>query len=151
MTYDIPVWHPFVVHFPIALLLLGGAVAVAYLVTGRGLWRAVTGLVVGTGALGAWVANATGEAMYTHVEGTPIVEELVGRHESLGAWAMWVGAAAFLAWLGVSLWRWRTANDRPARDPIGLRLLVAVPAVTSAILVVLTGRLGGLMVWGIAG
>lgn len=151
MPYEIPVWHPLVVHFPIALLLLGGGVAVAYLVTGHAFWRAVTGLAVGLGGLGAWVANATGEAMYTHVEGTPIVEELVGRHEALGGWAMWAGAAAFLAWLGVSLWRRRTPHDLPARDPLGLRLLVAAPAVASAVLVVLTGRLGGLMVWGVAG
>lgn len=151
MTYEIPVWHPFVVHFPIALLVLGGGVAVAYAATGRALWRAVTGLLVTFGTLGAWAANATGEALYAHVEGTPIVEELVGRHEALGNWTLALSASATLAWLAILIWRRRTGRGVEEPDPLGLRLLVAALALAAAVLVALTGRLGGVMVWGVAG
>lgn len=151
MTYEIPVWHPFVVHFPIALLVLGGGVAVVYAVAGRALWRAATGLLVAFGTLGAWAANATGDSLYAHVEGTPIVEELVGRHEALGTWTLALGAAATLVWLGVLAWRRRTGRSFDEPDPLAVRLLVAALALAAAVLVVLTGRLGGIMVWGIAG
>lgn len=150
MTYEIPVWHPLVVHFPIALLLLGGVVAVGYAATGRALWRAMTGLLVSAGTLGAWAANATGEALYAHVEGAPIVEELVGRHELLGQWAFVLGVAATLGWLGVSGWWRRSGRDREP-DPLAARLVLAALALAAAVLVVLTGRLGGVMVWGVAG
>lgn len=150
MTYEIPVWHPFVVHFPIALLVLGGGVAAAYAMSGRALWRAVTGLLVAFGTLGAWAANATGEALYAHVEGTPIVEELVGRHEALGNWTLALGAAATAVWLGVLAWRRRAGRTFDEPDPLGVRLAVAALALAAAVLVVLTGRLGGVMVWGVA-
>lgn len=149
MTYEIPVWHPLVVHFPIALLLLGGGVAVVYAATGRALWRAGTGLLVSLGTLGAWAANATGEALYAHVEGSPIVEELVGLHELLGKWTLALGAAATLVWLGVLAWRRRTERDHEP-DPLAVRLVLAVLALAAAVLVALTGRLGGVMVWGVA-
>lgn len=155
MDYDIPTWHPIVVHFPIALLIFGGGLAVLYAATGRDPWRTVTGLAVGLGTLGALVANRTGEALYEQVEGTPIVEELVGRHETFGEWALWLGIAATLAWGGAMLWRRRAAlgteaRDPEARDPLGVRLLVAALALAAAVLVALAGHLGGTMVWGIA-
>ncbi len=151
MTYEIPVWHPFVVHFPIALLLLGGGVAVVYAATGRTLWRAVTGLLVSVGTLGAWAANATGETLYAHVEGAPIVEELVGRHELFGKWTLALGAAATLVWLGVLAWRRRSGRAFDEPDPLAVRLVLAALVLAAAVLVALTGRLGGVMVWGVAG
>ena len=151
MTYEIPTWHPFLVHFPIALFVLGGGAGVLYAVTGRELWRVATGLTLGLGTFGALLANRTGETLHEQVEGTPIVEELVERHEAFGEWALWVGLAAFLVWLGVMLWRRRKERAPEERDPLGLRLVVATLALAAAVLVVLAGRLGGIMVWGVAG
>lgn len=149
MDYVIPTWHPFAVHFPVAFLLLGALAGVVWAATGRALWRSVTGLAVGLGTLGALAANRTGEALHDEVEGTPIVEELVERHEQFGDWALWLGLAAVLAWVGVVVWRRRREFGAEEPTPLGLRLLVAALAVAAAVLVLLAGRLGGTMVWGV--
>lgn len=149
MNIEIPYWHPVVVHFPIALLLFGAAMAVVYAVVGRAFWRGVTLLAFAVGTLGAWAAVQSGETIHDAVEGTPIVEELVERHEEFGEWALWLGVATSLLLLGIEVWN-RRAN-RDAADPVALRLAVLALALAAAALVARAGHLGGLMVWGVAG
>ena len=151
MDYVIPTWHPFLVHFPIVLLLLAGGLSVGYAVTGRALWRTLTGAALGLGTLGALFANRTGEALHDEVEGTPIVEVFVEQHEEFGEWALWLGAGATLVWLGVTVWQRRTARSLDVRDPLWARLLLAGLALAAAVLVLRAGHLGGIMVWGVAG
>ncbi len=149
MDLTIPYWHPVVVHFPIALLLFGAAAAVVYGVLGRAFWRGVALLAFAAGTVGAWAAVWTGETLEEAVEGEPVVEALVGRHEDLGEWTLWVSAAVLVLLVGTTVWRWRTG--RTESDPIALRIAVAILAVAAAVLVAMTGHLGGQMVWGIPG
>ncbi|MDX1530616.1 MAG: DUF2231 domain-containing protein, partial [Rhodothermales bacterium] len=107
MDYTIPVWHPAVVHFPIALLVFGAASAAAYAAVGRPFWRRVALLAFVPGTALAGVAIETGEALYDEVEGTPIVEELVGRHETLAEWTFWIGVLVTLALAAAEVWRRR--------------------------------------------
>lgn len=151
VQYEIPVWHPVVVHFPIALLTFGAGAAVAYAVLGRAFWRRVALLAVAPGAVLAWAAVATGEALYEEVEGTPLVEELIERHEVLGEWAFWVSLIAAAALAGVTLWLRRTGSDPARPEPLALRLGVAALVAAAAVLVLLAGRSGGTMVWGVPG
>lgn len=150
MDYQIPVWHPFIAHFPVALLLFGALTAAVYGVLGRAFWREVSALAVGAGALGALATYLTGDALYEMVEGTPIVEELVGLHEVLGLWTVGLSLGAFGVLAGITAWQ-RMRRSQSVRDPLALRALAAVLAGAAGVLVVLTGRLGGLMVWGAAG
>lgn len=148
MDLEIPYWHPVVVHFPIALLLFGAAAAVVYAVLGRAFWRGVALLGFAVGTAGAWAAVWTGETLEEAVEGEPVVDALVGRHEDLGEWTLWVSAAALVVLIGVTVWAWHT---KPEHEHLALRLAVAVLALAAAVLVAMTGHLGGQMVWGIPG
>lgn len=147
MDLEIPYWHPVVVHFPIALVVFGAAAALVYAALGRAFWRGVALLAFVAGTLGAWAANVTGETIYEAVEGTPVVEALVDRHETYGEWALWMSAAAALV-LGGAAWTQRAKGGEP--DPLGWRLVAVALALAAAVLVVLAGHLGGTMVWGVS-
>ncbi|MEM1044328.1 MAG: DUF2231 domain-containing protein [Bacteroidota bacterium] len=148
MDLTIPYWHPAVVHFPIALLLFGAAAAVVYGALGRAFWRGVALLAFAAGTAGAWAAVRTGKTIYEAVEGEPVVEALVGRHQALADWTLWVSAAVLAVLAGAAVWTRRTGRAGP--DPLVLRLAVTGLAVAAAVLVAMTGRLGGQMVWGVA-
>lgn len=149
MDLEIPYWHPVVVHFPIALILFGAAAAVVYAVVGRAFWRGVALLAFALGALGAWAANETGETIYNEVEGTPVVEAFVDRHEAYGEWALWLSVATALVLAAATWWAQRAGQAGRRRDPLAWRLVVVVLGVAAAVLVALAGHLGGTMVWGV--
>ncbi len=150
MPYEVPYLHPAVVHFPIALLGLGGAVALVYAAVGRAFWREAALLLCLVGAVGAVAATRTGEALEEAVEGEPMAELFLADHERYGEWTQWASLLAVAALGGVTVWRRRIAPRHATRpDPLGVRVLAALPAVAAAGLAVQAGRLGGLMVWGV--
>lgn len=149
MDLVIPYWHPVVVHFPVALIPFGAVAAVVYAATGRALWRTVALLAFVAGALGAWASVATGESIYEEVEGTPVVETFVERHETYGEWALWTSVATVVLLAGRAGWSWRAERGSEGRDPFWLRGSVLALALAAAVLVALAGHLGGLMVWGV--
>ena len=103
--YRIPFLHPLLVHFPLVLLLLGAGAAAMYLALGRAVWRKAGLILFVLGAASAWAAAETGPALYQAVEGDPLVEEVVGRHQDGAAWTVWSSALAALAFGFVSLAR----------------------------------------------
>lgn len=157
--YEIPFLHPLVVHFPLVLLLLGAGTAMLYAVLGRGVWRRASLALLVLGTAGAWAAEQTGHTLYEAVEGEPIVEEVVGRHEASAEWTVLVSAFGAFVFTGLSLLavlrRPKPAEGeespppRPPREPIWGRLLGLLPALAAAALVAWTAHLGGIMVWGI--
>lgn len=157
--YEIPYLHPLLVHFPLVLLLLGAAAATLYAALGRGVWRRTALVLFLLGTAGAWAAERTGHALAQAVEGDPIVEQVVERHEAAAEWTVLVSAFAAFAFTGLSLVavvrRPKPVADgeepppRPKREPLWGRFLALVPAVAAAVLVAWTAHLGGIMVWGI--
>lgn len=165
--YEIPFLHPLLVHFPLVLLLLGAAAAGLYLVLGRAVWRQAGLVLFLLGTLGAWAAGETGHDLHNAVEGDPIVEQVIDRHESGAEWTLWMSALAAFGFGLVSLTRVSVPRlrrpksgddaeaDAPApvvvsrREPLWGRLLVILPAWAAAGLVAWTAHLGGIMVWGV--
>lgn len=156
--YEIPFLHPLAVHFPLVLILLGAGAAGLYLVLGRAGWRQAGLILFVLGTLSAWVAQETGHALEAAVEGDPIVEEVVERHEAGAAWTIWTSALAAVAFGVASAARLRRpkppaeGEEAPpprTREPLWGRLLVVLPAGLAAALVAWTAHLGGIMVWGV--
>lgn len=157
--YEIPFLHPLAVHFPLVLLLLGAGAAMFYLVLGRAVWRKAGLMLFALGALGAWAAGETGHTLYNAVEGDPIVEEVVGTHETGAEWTLVMSLLATGAFGLVSLTRLRrprpaadgeeAAPAAPRREPMWGRLLTVLFALAAAALVAWTAHLGGIMVWGV--
>lgn len=90
--------HPAAVHFPIALLTVGWAAAVA------GRWRdwpaEAASWLLWLGTLAAWAAMGLGLLAESTAAHVPPAWRTVSRHETLAYWT--VGYFTALA-----LWRWR--------------------------------------------
>ncbi len=151
LQYKLPILHPLAVHFPIVLIGVGGGgVALVWLVRGTAFWRRATLLLFTLGMAGALFAYFTGEPMEEHVEGTPIVEELVGLHEDMALYTLYLTGLTLVLLAAVSLWlERRTTVERDPNDPLAARILLALLALGAAALVAWTGHIGSTMVWGV--
>lgn len=133
--------HPAVVHFPIALLLLGAVVAVAAAFAPR--WRLplIATVLLALGAIGSVVATQTGESQGEMVGETPAIETVLDQHE---AWAERTQTAAIVATLfavaALCTTRWPVA----AR---GLGIVTAAGALLVTWCVIQTGHYGGQLVY----
>ena len=167
--YEIPFLHPLLVHFPLVLVLLGGAAAGFYVLLGRGVWRRAALVLFALGAVSAWAAAETGHTLHEAVEGDPVVDQIVGRHQAAAEWTVWMSALAAVVFAGLSAvavlrrapappdeeaapprrrW-WPGRGGRSRREPLWGRVLGLLPAMAAAALVAYTAHLGGLMVWGV--
>lgn len=144
-------WHPFIVHFPIVLLALGGLLALLDLLVGgspgRGAsWRcglaAARDLATFSGGLAALASVVTGDSDASALRvGGPAVRALEA-HEQAGSIVVWValGALAAVAWERAE--RRRPGGSRPRLARWAARVLQ-----TAALVVVLrAGWLGGRLV-----
>ncbi len=129
--------HPMVVHFPIALLLVGFLADLLYLffkkevcLSKAGLWL----MVLGT--LGAAAAFLSGH-LFTSEPTDGSIVEIFERHETLALVTLLVMAAGSILRLAL-MW---LKNDKPA-----YRWIVFGLYALGAGLVGLTGHLGGTMV-----
>jgi uncharacterized membrane protein len=147
LNYTIPVNHPIVVHFPIALAFVALAFALGWLVRNRAYWLNVTFWLTALAWIGTLVALRTGELMEEQGEGIAIVDEFVHLHEDMGEWASWA-LGACLVWLLFALWHSR--NDvQQSGTRLWIRIVALVLLVVAAALVGLTGHIGGIMTWGV--
>ncbi len=151
-AYRIPYWHPLAVHFPLVLLLLAAGAAAAYAAVGTAVWRVAALVLLGLGAVGAWAAGQTGEALEAAVEGEPMAERFLDAHEQAAGWTAWAAAAGAVAFAGATATRrrWQNPGQRAGREPLALRLVLFLLALAPALLVAYTAHLGGLMVWGVS-
>jgi len=124
-------FHPLVVHFPVALWLT------SFLFDILGLWKkqpffaAVARYLIGLGLLGAAVSIAVGFVDYGALVAGGIGQAFVDQHRVHSTLAY--GTTALYAGLFVLRWRW-------ARLPSSLSLAVSV---VGAVLISATGYLGG--------
>lgn len=131
-------WHPRLVHFPIALLLVGSAAALAYLLGWRRPWL----VTLAWGMLGlGWVALfptvLSGLIDQNRAEVPPEAQEVISLHIA--------GGLALIVVYGLALYeRLRAADvlDEPSKRP-WLVLLLAV----GVALIVVSAGLGGRLVY----
>ena len=126
--------HPAVVHFPIALGLIGALAELVYLVIRRP-WVRWFGPVLLTLALaGSGVAYFSGKAVGDKAEQQGVPEAAVEKHETSCVWALGaLGLATLLSWA-----------VRPTGRGIWLSTLIALAA---AGLTLYTGYLGAELVY----
>ena len=126
--------HPAIVHFPIALSVVGALAAVAYLFLRKEWLRWFAPVLLSIALMGAVAAYFTGESAEDRAEKIGVPENLIQLHEERGIWGLWmVGLAAFLSWV-----------THGKRQAVWLSSLIAVMA-TSVILY--TGHVGGKLVF----
>ena len=132
--------HPAVVHFPIALLLVGAGLSLLAVVFPR--WALPTALILFLGAAGAFVAVQTGEREEHRLpKTTGELHEAFEHHEHAGKRARNFSlAAASLAVLTVLTSRWRLAKRI-------LAAATAVVALMTAYHVAQAGHYGGALVY----
>ncbi len=132
--------HPAVVHFPVALLILGAFASVLAVFFRRWSLPVVAAVLLGLGALGSFAAMVTGEQDEERAE-TVAPEALLEQHEDAASQARLAAiVATFFACVSVAL----------ARRPIIARAVgaaAAVVAISAAFLVARTGHLGGRLVY----
>lgn len=150
LQYEIPVWHPVAVHFPVALILVGCFCVLMWVVKRAAFWRLCGLLLYGFGLAGALFAYFTGEAMEEQVEGTPIVEELVHLHEEMGLYTLIFTGLTFLGLLALTVWERYRPIAKPEADLVLMRVGMGILALVSAALVLWTAHIGGVMVWGVS-
>ena len=126
--------HPAVVHFPIALIVVGALAEIAYLLL-RKTWLRWFGPVLLTLALaGGGAAYFSGTAVEDKAEHQGVPQAAIKDHESACLWALGaMGLAVILSWA-----------TRPRGRALWLPALVAFLA---AALSIWTGHLGGKLVF----
>ena len=147
-TYEIPLLHPLVVHFPIAMVFAGTVAVLIWISKPSAFWYRCATLAYLAGALAAVSAYFTGEAAKEAAQDVPIVDEIVDLHEQMAIFTLAVTLVTLLALVLTrpKLLSGATDEPPPAR---GVRIAIGVLAIAAAILVAWTSHLGGLMVWGV--
>jgi uncharacterized membrane protein len=127
-------FHPLLVHFPIALVLAAATAELVVLATTRTAWRTVAVANIRAGAALGVVTAITGWLFASSplVDASPSLE-----------WHRWVGIACAAGAIGAALLSLRLPV--PSRRSA---LVYRVALFVTALLVAITGHLGGTLVWG---
>jgi uncharacterized membrane protein len=134
--------HPAIVHFPIALLLVGALTAVVAVVVHRWHLPLFAAILLSLGALGAVAATVTGEEEEEKVErAIPSAEPLLEEHAEWGESARNAGLLAAVIAIGAA-----TLASRPVIGRF-LSVLTALSAIGAAYAVAQAGHFGGELVY----
>jgi uncharacterized membrane protein len=134
--------HPAIIHFPVVLILMGTAAAVAAIFWRRNELPALTAALLTLGALGAWVAVQTGKSDGGLVLGLSRQgEALLEEHEAWGQRTMIIAASAALTALAAAL---LFRFPRLARTAA---MVTALIAITASYGIYETGHRGGMLVF----
>ena len=140
-----PYVHTLVNHFPIILMVVGSAVAVLALITGRrGVWLYAVATLTLAG-LSIWPTDFTGDqAADVMRKAWYVVPAAITEHDEAATYALiftlLVGAVAAYAW-----WR-MLRRERDGLPPKWLRIVVLVVALFDLTVVTRTAYLGGKIV-----
>lgn len=134
--------HPAVVHFPIALLIVGMGAAVVAVFVRRWHLPSLAAVLLVLGAAGAVVAVGTGKEEEEMAETTSAAaEHILDEHEEWGETTRNLALAAAVVALAAAI-----ASKRRVAG-IGLSVVTAVLAMAAAYCVVQTGHYGGELVY----
>jgi uncharacterized membrane protein len=126
--------HPGLVHFPIALAVVGALAEVAYLAVRRPWLKLLGPILLTLALLGGGAAYFSGQAAEDPAEHQGVPEKAIGAHEQACIIALSaVALAALLSWA-----------TRPKGKGLGI---AAIAAVAGAALMLYTGHLGGRLVF----
>ncbi len=126
--------HPALVHFPIALGVVGALFAVVYLTFRKEWLRWFAPMLLTIALLGAVAAYFSGQSAGDRAEKAHVPEAAVDEHEESSLWVLGLlGLSSLLAW----------ATHAKRRG----EWLAALIAVMAAAAVVRTGHLGGKLVF----
>jgi uncharacterized membrane protein len=126
--------HPSVVHFPIALTVVGGLFALLYAAIRKEWLRWFAPVLLSLALLGAVAAYFSGQAAEDRAETIGVPEAAIGEHESAGIWSLgMIALSSLLSW----------ATFVPRRG-VWIAAVVALVAVGT---VLRTGHLGGQLVY----
>ncbi len=131
--------HPFLIHFPIALLPLSAALDLYALWRRRSDWHSLAYALWALGVAGALAAVISGNAAAAEHRQDPLVDALIARHEDWATAALLLGLGVLLGRLPLHLKR-----DLQARS---LTVWILVALVVSA-LVWTAAYWGGDLVYG---
>ena len=127
-------FHPLLVHFPIALVLAAAVAELVVIATPRQTWRTVAVANIRAGAAMGVVAAITGWLFAA----SPLVDASTSLE-----WHRWVGMAGAAGAIGAALLSMRL-DVTSRRSAFVYRVMLFV----TALLVAITGHLGGTLVWG---
>jgi len=131
--------HPAIVHFPIALLCLGAAIAAVRLIRSSPQWLSLaeSGLLW-LGTLSAWAALGFGLLAEKWAPHKPLAWEVLADHKTLGFWTCGVFSVFALLRL------WTTQRGRSPDQWRALQLLFWIGGLA---LLLATGQHGGRLVY----
>ena len=128
--------HPLMIHFPIALLIVAACLDAWELWRPNAAYAGTIRLLVTLGAVGATVAGLTGWLLAAQTRRPPELQTALALHR-------WLGVAVVIAAGFATVACWRPAPSS------GERRLRTVVVVGAALLVVVAGHYGGMLVWGL--
>jgi uncharacterized membrane protein len=143
--WRVELWHPMVVHFPIALLLIGTVLRL--LAMRRSRWQSLQfclpagRALLALGTVGAWVAIWTGSEAYYEVVRTLCDPTVADTHNNLAFWT----AGLFTAGLVIDGARqWFTLPTKWSKPTLALLALIYLTGTTTLLY---TGHLGAQLVY----
>ena len=126
--------HPSIIHFPVALGVVGALAAVVYLFVRREWLRWFAPVLLTIALLGSVAAYFSGQSAEDAAEALKVPEAAIEEHEESALWAMGLlGLAALLSW---------ATHARRRGEWVS-----AVIAAVAAAAVLRTGHLGGVLVF----
>jgi len=127
-------FHPLLVHFPIALVLAAAVAELVVITTAREAWRAVAIANIRAGAAMGVVAVITGWLFAS----SPLVDASTSLE-----WHRWLGVGGAAGAIGAAL-----LSSRPDVSSHRSAFVYRLTLFATALLVAITGHLGGTLVWG---
>lgn len=129
-------FHPFIVHFPVALLTVGFFCDAAGVLLRRDHLLRTGYLLLVLGAVSAIAAALTGNAAEDNAARVPGIAAALEQHESISTAATWLA-------IGLALFRTHLTVRR--RFAGNLRFAYLVVAAATAVLIAVSGYTGGRM------
>jgi len=131
-------FHPAIVHIPIGLLFAAAAAEFIYLLMPRSVFHHIGAFNLHLGALGSLATVTMGWALAATMGMEPELKSTL-------AWHRWLGTACAV-WAIIALALWYLHRKSPCRKKLGTYRVVLF---SGAMLVGITGHLGGLLVYGL--
>lgn len=131
-------FHPVIIHFPVALLLVAAVAEGLYLFWKKPFLAHTASVNLHLSAVSAIVAAALGWALAATSGTDPDLKATL-------FWHRWLGTATAL-FAGLALFLWWYHRNQPSRIRV---IAFRVSLIAGAVLVTITGHLGGKLVYGL--